>query len=35
MGIAYDGDADRVGLIDEKGNILWGDEIMVCSRARC
>jgi phosphomannomutase / phosphoglucomutase len=29
IGIAYDGDADRLGAIDEKGNILWGDELLV------
>jgi phosphomannomutase/phosphoglucomutase len=29
VGIAYDGDADRIGAVDEKGNILWGDQLMV------
>jgi phosphomannomutase/phosphoglucomutase len=29
LGIAYDGDADRVGAVDEKGNVLWGDQIMI------
>ncbi len=29
LGIAYDGDADRVGAVDEQGNILWGDQIMI------
>lgn len=29
IGIAYDGDADRIGAVDEKGNILWGDELLV------
>jgi phosphomannomutase / phosphoglucomutase len=29
VGIAYDGDADRVGAIDEHGKIVWGDELMV------
>jgi phosphomannomutase/phosphoglucomutase len=29
IGIAYDGDADRVGAIDENGRIIWGDELMV------
>jgi len=29
LGIAYDGDADRIGAVDEKGNILWGDQLMV------
>lgn len=29
IGIAFDGDADRVGVIDNKGNILWGDQLMI------
>jgi phosphomannomutase/phosphoglucomutase len=29
IGISFDGDADRIGVIDEKGNILWGDQLMV------
>jgi phosphomannomutase/phosphoglucomutase len=29
LGIAYDGDADRVGAVDEKGSVLWGDQIMI------
>jgi phosphomannomutase/phosphoglucomutase len=29
LGIAYDGDADRVGVIDDQGKILWGDQIMI------
>jgi phosphomannomutase/phosphoglucomutase len=29
VGIAYDGDADRIGAVDEQGNILWGDELLV------
>ncbi len=29
FGIAFDGDADRLGGIDEKGNILWGDRLMI------
>ncbi len=29
LGIAYDGDADRVGAVDENGNILWGDELLI------
>lgn len=28
VGIAYDGDADRVGVIDNKGNIIWADYLM-------
>jgi phosphomannomutase/phosphoglucomutase len=29
VGIAYDGDADRIGAIDEQGNILWGDRLLL------
>jgi phosphomannomutase / phosphoglucomutase len=29
LGVAYDGDADRVGAVDEKGNVLWGDQLMI------
>jgi phosphomannomutase/phosphoglucomutase len=29
VGIAYDGDADRIGVIDDKGNIIWGDQLMI------
>lgn len=29
LGIAFDGDADRVGLVDQHGRILWGDEMLV------
>jgi phosphomannomutase / phosphoglucomutase len=29
VGIAYDGDSDRIGVIDDQGNILWGDQIMI------
>ncbi|MBE3604919.1 phosphomannomutase/phosphoglucomutase [bacterium] len=29
IGIAYDGDADRIGAVDENGRIVWGDEQMV------
>src|SRR5919198_3418476 len=29
VGIAYDGDADRIGVIDDRGNILWGDQVMI------
>jgi len=29
VGIAYDGDSDRVGAVDEKGQVLWGDQIMI------
>ena len=29
VGIALDGDADRVGAIDGRGRILWGDQLMI------
>jgi phosphomannomutase/phosphoglucomutase len=29
LGIAYDGDADRIGAVDEQGNIVWGDELLM------
>jgi phosphomannomutase/phosphoglucomutase len=29
IGISFDGDADRIGVVDENGNILWGDQLMV------
>jgi phosphomannomutase/phosphoglucomutase len=28
-GIAYDGDADRIGVIADNGDILWGDELLL------
>jgi phosphomannomutase / phosphoglucomutase len=29
VGIAYDGDADRIGAVDENQRIVWGDELLV------
>lgn len=29
FGIAFDGDSDRIGLVDEKGRVIFGDELMV------
>jgi len=29
LGVAFDGDGDRIGAIDGEGRILWGDQIMV------
>ena len=29
LGIAYDGDGDRIGVVDDRGNILWGDELLI------
>ena len=28
IGIAFDGDADRVGVVDETGDIIWADQLM-------
>jgi phosphomannomutase/phosphoglucomutase len=28
-GIAYDGDADRLGVITDRGDVLWGDELLL------
>lgn len=29
LGVGYDGDADRIGLVDENGSILYGDQLVV------
>ncbi len=29
LGIAFDGDADRIGAVDESGEILWGDQLLI------
>jgi phosphomannomutase/phosphoglucomutase len=29
LGVAYDGDADRIGVVDERGDIIWGDKLMI------
>lgn len=29
LGIAYDGDADRLGAVDERGKIMWGDQLLI------
>lgn len=28
VGIAFDGDADRVGVVDETGEVIWADQLM-------
>ncbi len=28
LGIAFDGDGDRIGVVDETGRIAWGDQLM-------
>jgi phosphomannomutase/phosphoglucomutase len=29
LGIAFDGDSDRIGAIDESGHVVWGDMLML------
>ncbi len=29
LGIAFDGDGDRIGVVDEEGEIVWGDQLMI------
>lgn len=29
LGVAFDGDADRIGLVDDQGRIIWGDHILI------
>ena len=29
LGIGYDGDGDRIGVVDEKGHVVYGDRLMI------
>jgi len=29
FGVAFDGDGDRIGAVDEKGNVVWGDQLLL------
>lgn len=29
LGIAFDGDGDRIGVIDSRGRVLWGDQLLL------
>lgn len=28
LGVGYDGDCDRIGAVDDKGNVVWGDKLL-------
>jgi phosphomannomutase/phosphoglucomutase len=28
LGVAFDGDADRIGVVDDRGTVIWGDQLM-------
>jgi phosphomannomutase/phosphoglucomutase len=29
LGIAFDGDGDRIGAVDDRGGVLWGDQLLI------
>lgn len=29
FGIAFDGDADRIGVVDARGDVIWGDRLLI------
>ncbi|SLM29730.1 Phosphomannomutase/phosphoglucomutase [Desulfamplus magnetovallimortis] len=29
LGVGYDGDGDRIGVVDENGNVIYGDQLMI------
>lgn len=29
LGIGFDGDGDRIGVVDKLGNVMWGDQLLV------
>ena len=29
FGVAYDGDGDRIGVVDDAGHLIWGDQLMI------
>ena len=28
LGVGFDGDGDRIGIVDERGNVVWGDQLL-------
>ena len=29
VGLAYDGDGDRIGVVDDEGHLIWGDQLLI------
>jgi len=29
IGLAYDGDGDRIGVVDDEGHLIWGDQLLI------
>lgn len=29
LGVGFDGDGDRIGIVDDQGNVIWGDYLMI------
>ena len=29
LGVGFDGDSDRIGVVDDQGNVIWGDQLML------
>jgi len=29
LGLAYDGDGDRIGVVDDEGHLIWGDQLLI------
>jgi phosphomannomutase (EC 5.4.2.8) len=32
LGLAYDGDGDRIGVVDDEGHLIWGDQLLIFFR---
>ena len=35
LGIGFDGDGDRIGVVDLRGRIFWGDQLMIVLARDC